>query len=148
MPNLINLRKIRKACGLTQKELAEKVDVSESFISQCESGNKSPSLEVALKIAEVLNVETADLVTERTGLLDAIVNKKEQKKEPILITKDGHEIDEVEFNALVYAITHELSPELYPKFKQFVELAADNPDSAERFLSFAVQELESSKQSH
>lgn len=38
-----------------------------------------------------------------------------------------------------------LSPELLKKLIQFIELAEANPESAERFLSFAVQELESSR---
>lgn len=62
-----NLRKLRKAKGFTQKQLADLVDVSDSMISQLESGVKDPSFELALKIAEVLDCESADLVTERTN---------------------------------------------------------------------------------
>ena len=72
MPNLQNLKTIRKARKMTQKELADIVGVSESSISQYESGAKSPSFEVALKIAEALDCESADLVTERKGLLNLI----------------------------------------------------------------------------
>ena len=60
-----NLRKIRKARGLKQKELAKLVGVSESSISQYESGAKTPSFETALKLAEALDCESADLVSTR-----------------------------------------------------------------------------------
>lgn len=60
-----NLKKYRKAKGLSQKELAESVGVSESFISQLENSKKMPSFEVALKLAEVLDCESADLVSTR-----------------------------------------------------------------------------------
>ena len=60
-----NLRKIRKARGLKQKELAKLVGVSESSISQYESGTKTPSFETALKLAEALDCESADLVSTR-----------------------------------------------------------------------------------
>ena len=60
-----NLRKYRKAKGLLQKELADMVGVSESSISQYESGKKQPSFEIALKLAEALDCESADLVTTR-----------------------------------------------------------------------------------
>ena len=42
-----NLRKLRKDKCLTQKQLGELVGVTESFISQMESGKKLPSIEVA-----------------------------------------------------------------------------------------------------
>ena len=80
MPNLQNLKTIRKARKMTQKELADIVGVSESSISQYESGTKSPSFEVALKIAEALDCESADLVTERKGLITLI--DEEGKKIP------------------------------------------------------------------
>ena len=62
---LVNLRKYRKAKGLKQKELADLVGVSESLISQFESGKKHPSFETALKIAEVLGCETYDLISNK-----------------------------------------------------------------------------------
>lgn len=65
-----NLKKIRKLRGLKQKELAEMVGVTESAISQYESGNKVPSFEVALKLAEALDCESADLVSERDILFE------------------------------------------------------------------------------
>lgn len=67
-----NLRKIRKARGLTQKQLAELVGVGESSISQYESGGKTPSFEIALKLAEVLDCESADLVSKR----DIVIKEK------------------------------------------------------------------------
>lgn len=65
-----NLRKIRKLRGLKQKQLADMVGVSESAISQYESGTKFPSFEVALKLAEALDCESADLISERDVLFE------------------------------------------------------------------------------
>ena len=76
-----NLRKIRKAKGLNQKELASLVGVSESSISQYETGGKNPSFEVALKIAEVLDCEFADLVTKRETLIN--LSPDDDKKIPV-----------------------------------------------------------------
>ena len=64
-----NLKKYRKAKGLKQKELADMVGVSESSISQYESGKKTPSFEIALKLAEALDCESADLVSKRGNVL-------------------------------------------------------------------------------
>lgn len=71
-----NLRRIRKLRGLKQKELAEIVGVSESSISQYESGKKQPSFEIALKLAEALDCESADLVSSRSFVADVTENKK------------------------------------------------------------------------
>lgn len=60
-----NLRKLRKAKGLKQKELAQLVGLSESAISQLESGKRFPSYETILKIAEALDCESADLLSTR-----------------------------------------------------------------------------------
>lgn len=48
------LRVARKTKGLTMKELGEKVGVSESAISQYETGKREADFETILKIGEVL----------------------------------------------------------------------------------------------
>lgn len=71
-----NLRKLRKQYKLTQKQLGELVGVSESMISQMESGKKLPSFEVALKLGEVLNCESTDFFSQkqtRPNLTDSFV---------------------------------------------------------------------------
>lgn len=62
-----NMRKLRKAKGLKQKELAEMVGLSESAISQLESGKRFPSYETLLKIAEALDCESSDLLSSRSN---------------------------------------------------------------------------------
>ncbi|SCL84976.1 helix-turn-helix transcriptional regulator [Sporanaerobacter sp. PP17-6a] len=53
---MINLKEIRIKKGLTQKELADAINLSQETISQYEIGNRTPSIVVARKIAEVLGV--------------------------------------------------------------------------------------------
>lgn len=57
-----NLRRIRKAKGLTQKELGKMVDVSESMIGMIEKGTRSPSFELLLKLGEALDCSIDDLL--------------------------------------------------------------------------------------
>lgn len=56
------IREIRKALGLTMKELGEKVDVAESTISQYETGKRQPDNETLLKLGEVLDVSVGYLL--------------------------------------------------------------------------------------
>ncbi|WP_125705597.1 helix-turn-helix transcriptional regulator [Lacticaseibacillus daqingensis] len=51
----------RKARGLTQAELAQKVGVTRRTIISLEKGNYSPSLTLGLLLAQALNVEVNDL---------------------------------------------------------------------------------------
>ncbi|MBS7062722.1 MAG: helix-turn-helix transcriptional regulator [Eubacterium sp.] len=46
----------RKDCGLSQKQLAEKVGISTTHLSHIETGNTKLSLPVFVDIAEALSV--------------------------------------------------------------------------------------------
>ena len=55
------IQRKRKALGLTQDELAEKVGISLTYMGFIEQGRYAPSLEVLNKIAKVLKVPLSDL---------------------------------------------------------------------------------------
>ena len=56
------LAKFRKKCGLTQANLAEKVNVSSNSIARYERGELNPTVEIANKIAEVLKTTVNELL--------------------------------------------------------------------------------------
>ena len=56
------IRKIRKAQGLSQDELASKIGISTTHMSHIETGNTKLSLAVLVDIATVLEVRTDDLL--------------------------------------------------------------------------------------
>ena len=58
----LNIKAERYRNGLTQSELAEKINVSDSTISLIERGLKTPSIFVVLDIAKVLKVDINDLL--------------------------------------------------------------------------------------
>lgn len=71
------IRKFRKACNLSQEELAEKVGISTTHMSHIETGNTKLSLPVFVDIANVLSVQTDEL------LYDVPQNTKTNMKEKI-----------------------------------------------------------------
>lgn len=64
-PIRLHLRTIRESHGLTHHALAEKIGVTQSYISQIESGGRTPSLPMLARIAHALHVPIRDLIDER-----------------------------------------------------------------------------------
>ena len=62
-----NINRLRKQAGMTQAELAEKLDVARSTITQWETGWSSPRMRMVQKLADVFGVTSADMLSE-TGL--------------------------------------------------------------------------------
>lgn len=56
------IRKYRKAHGLSQEQLAERIGISVTHMSHIETGNTKLSLPVFVEIAAVLEVQTDDLL--------------------------------------------------------------------------------------
>ena len=76
-----NLIRFRKASGLTQAELAEKINYSDKSVSKWESGNGIPDVYTLIKLAKLFDVTLDDFVGE-----DAVVeNKKKNNGSRLLI---------------------------------------------------------------
>ena len=52
----MNIKEKREELGLTQKELAEKAGITQSFLCDIEQGRSKPSIDTAVKIANALNI--------------------------------------------------------------------------------------------
>lgn len=61
------LRSARKAAGLSQQELADRIGVSRPRISEWELGTRTPGLETIIKIAQAAGLKASDLVTQIEG---------------------------------------------------------------------------------
>jgi len=59
-----HLRSLRTARGLTLRELAQRAEVTESFLSQAERGVATPSIASVRRIARGLGLSIADLFAE------------------------------------------------------------------------------------
>ena len=57
----VKIRELRRAAGLTQKELAEAAGLSTNFIGYVERGVRKPSLDTLERIAQALGVALNDL---------------------------------------------------------------------------------------
>lgn len=104
------LRKLRKAKGISMKELGLKIGVAESTISQYETGKREPDFETLLKLSEFFDVSTDYL------LRGDIYNG--QIKRPV-------QTDELTFDDFTYALhneTKELTDENKEKLLEMARL--------------------------
>ncbi len=62
----LTLAKARTKSGLTQKELADKIGVSQAYIAKLEGGEANPTLE---RIGSLLSALGLSLITDTTTLL-------------------------------------------------------------------------------
>ena len=73
------IRKIRKAHGLSQEELAEKVGISTTHMSHIETGNTKLSLPVFVDLAHALEIRTDELISDgepaiRSAAIEEIIH--------------------------------------------------------------------------
>lgn len=59
------IRKFRKARGLSQETLAEKIGISVTHMSHIETGNTKLSLPVFVEIVSALDIQADDLLHDR-----------------------------------------------------------------------------------
>lgn len=69
-----NLKNIMKEKGITSKELAERVGVSQVHISYILNNKRDPSIDLLEKIATILNVSVSDFY------LDEIIEDNQENK--------------------------------------------------------------------
>jgi len=60
----INLKVAREKAGISQKQLADKIGVAQGTVGNWEAGIREPSLEVINKLATILNVHAAELISD------------------------------------------------------------------------------------
>ena len=92
------IQQLRKERGLTQEQLAEKLNVSQNTIAKIESGLRRPSIDFLLEISEFFKVSTNYLVfgvhAEDAGDeklkkdIDEAIKKIDQTIEKLLEKKD------------------------------------------------------------
>lgn len=71
-----NIKKYRKINGLTQSELAKKLNVTTRTIQNYESGNREPSFDMLVRIAINLNVNVESLVDYEE--YEKLIKKREE----------------------------------------------------------------------
>jgi len=59
-----NIRKYRKSGKLTQKDLGEAIGISNTYLSDIETGRTNPSIKTLKKIAKALDISYIELLKD------------------------------------------------------------------------------------
>lgn len=73
LPDLLELRRLRKIIGLTQDELAQRAGVSQSMIAKMETGSLNPSYEVVRRIYQVLATTESQTQTKAYEIMSPVI---------------------------------------------------------------------------
>ena len=122
------LAELRKLKGLSQEELADKLQVSRQAISKWERGEASPDTDNLIELAKIYDVSLDELV----GLSSNKENKKEEKKdakEGVVIDDNGIHITDDEGNKVEVS---EGKVHLYDEDGK--EVVKKGPSKEQRFL--------------
>ena len=58
----LNLRKYRRAAGLSQEELAHRAEVDRTYVSSLERGIYAATIDILERLAQVLEIEPMELL--------------------------------------------------------------------------------------
>jgi transcriptional regulator with XRE-family HTH domain len=83
------IQELRKATGLSQEKLAEKADISSTYLSRIECGRENPTLDMLIKLASALEVEMWEMfdfghLVNHKKLKESLQNFTKTTDEPTL----------------------------------------------------------------
>ena len=120
------LRGLRKKFGLTQDELADRVEISAMTIRRWEWGQRVPRLEEIKKLAEVLHVSESELLNgsaRNEWELRLVVSKTKEGGTIDMTSSKSSAVLNISDDAM--AITLSAPYELWSDDSKFEELIAD-----------------------
>ena len=80
------LNQLRKLSGMTQEQLAEKLNVSRQTISKWETDSTSPDLESIVRVCKIFHVSLDDLLMEGEGMEEEGMEEERTTEKGIQIT--------------------------------------------------------------
>ena len=97
---LENLRKLRLEAGVTQKQLADAVSVSQQSINKYENHNIEPDIETLIRLSDFFHTsidhltghaeKTANLSTEEVRLLDEYRRLSERQRQCVRLVVQSY----------------------------------------------------------
>ncbi len=74
-----NLKKLRLARGMSQEELASRLNVVRQTVSKWEKGLSIPDADMIIKLSEIFGVKAGELLGEKNALVENVKKQKVAK---------------------------------------------------------------------
>lgn len=137
------IKEIRKQRNLTQKQLADQIEISRSYLSDIENGNKNPSIKTTQRLAEKLGVTVAYLTSGKKMYADLTDEEKTQQfiKLNKMLRHEYTSKEEKLKNELLELLERKLSfNEIHYLNNALIFLKEDERDNI-LFMSVLIQQL-------
>ena len=108
--NNIVLKELRKEKKLTQTELASKLNISQTSYSNWESGKAEPTLDNIIKLANILDTTTDELLGRQINFGDKILNKKYKYDLSVLKESDIQKLNDLKMTLAFELLDESLEP--------------------------------------
>ena len=125
------LKEIRTQKGMTQQEVAKKLNITQATYSGYESDKYEPSIDILISISKLFKVSIDYLVNNENKFSIDLSNLSDMKKE---LLQDILNLDEVD---CIYR---------WREMKDHKEWEQDNPQEADEMKQRRIQKLEEEKE--
>lgn len=132
------LKKLRTDAKLSQKSLAEKIDVSQAAVGYWEKGERTPSIEACQKLADYFHVspsylmgwdEEYDELEKKIDYILSELSSKELSQEEVsnfvrqikIYLSEQSKIEDKQYNISIAYKQKELTPEEEEKVEEYIE---------------------------
>lgn len=152
----IILKNLRKRHGLTQKELAEKVGLTQQAVALIENGQRRLDMDLFLKILDILNESIIDIIPQvdfqkendfGEKIFD-IIEDETEKAYISLLHNLGYSLRFNKNNCTYELNCYEMSDDKSPEKKTLIISAADYlkfQSDVEDYISFLINKLKHKK---
>ncbi|MEQ2129931.1 helix-turn-helix transcriptional regulator [Caldanaerobacter subterraneus KAk] len=124
------IKELRKKKGITQKELASYLGVSDRAVGYYESGQRTPPPDILQKIADFFNVST-DYLLGRTDIYNPADEITEAVSDDPELLEFWNELKEREDLKLLFKQTKKLSPKDIKQIIRIIKAIEDEEDKEE-----------------
>ena len=134
----MRIRRARKAAGMTQADLAEKLGISTSFLGHIERGTRKASLDTLVKMANELGVSLDSLAADSldSQLRDSGISYSRQQKLALREAVKGGKANREELVALGKQVFDEVKASIAPEAQRVI---TKNLGSFDEYLTKCIE---------
>lgn len=114
----MNIKKFREKIGISQRQLALKLNITQQNLNRYELGKNEPNIETLIKIADFFNISTDELLERQSKVINLnFVSEQKQNIINYIYNANNNIIDKLEAYIEGVKFAEEERQELIQKLK-------------------------------